>query len=206
MFKSALIIDAQVDFMRKDGALYVPGAEDVAETLNQYLESLSMENGYMGVVFTADSHDPEKYLASDEAKDFPPHCYMGTDGFDLAIEPQRVPSETQKFILNKGVFDMWQEGKLEVRPLAVIGEIVPVGGEQDRDEFFKNLLAAGVEEIEVSGVASDYCVKWAIQGLTARGFKVTVFDNLVAGISRDIHQVAKEDFIDEVEDGKLFVQ
>ncbi len=213
MYKSALIIDAQVDFMRKDGALYVPGAEDVVGTLNEYLGSLSMENGYFGVIFTADTHNPETYPDSDEAKGdpdngvpgFPPHCYMGTDGFDLAVEPQQVPAETQKFILNKGVFDMWHEIKLEVRPLAVIGEVAPVGGEQDRDEFFKNLHAAGVEEIEVSGVASDYCVKWAIQGLTARGFKVTVFDNLVAGIQRDIHQVAKEDFIDEVADGRLIV-
>ena len=205
MFKSALIIDAQVDFMKKDGALYVPGAEDVIEVINKYLESLSIENGYMGVVFTADTHDPETYPDSEEAKEFPPHCYMGTDGFDLAVEPQRVPGETQKYILNKGVFDMWHESTLEIRPLAVVGEIIPVGGEQDRDEFFKNLVAAGVEDIEVSGVASDYCVKWAIQGLLARGFRVTVYDNLVAGIGRDIHQVAKEDFIDEVADGKLMI-
>lgn len=203
MFKAAIIVDAQVDFMRDYGALYVPDAEDTIKIINEYLGSLSMENGYMGVLFTADTHDPDTYPKSEEAEMFPPHCYMGTDGFDLAVDPKLIPAETQKFIMNKGVFDMWYENSLEVRPLAVVNEVAPVGGEQDRDEFFNNLLAAGVEEIEVCGVATDYCVAWAIRGLTARGFKVTVYDNLVAGIERDIHQVAAEDFIDEVEDGKL---
>lgn len=205
MFKAALIIDPQVDFMKAEGALPVPGAEPVIDILNQYLESLTLENGYVGVVFTADTHDSEKYAESEEAKEFPPHCIMGTDGFDFAVEPQRVPEETQAFILNKGVFDMWQEQEIEVRPMSIVGRPAPVKGEQDRDEMFKNLLASGIEEVEVCGVASDYCVKWAIEGLLARGFKVTVYDNLVAGIARDIHQVAKEDFAEAVADGRLTI-
>ena len=52
----------------------------------------------------------------------------------------------------------------------------------------------GVEEVEVVGVAADYCVKWAVEGLVVRGFKVTLYDNLTAGIAQDIHEVVAENF------------
>ena len=202
MFKLAIVVDAQIDFMSPKGALYVPGAEKVVPVLDEYLGECKLENGYVGVLFTADTHDEETYPESAEAKGdpengipaFPPHCLRGTDGFDLAVKAKNVPGETPKFILNKGVFDMWQENEVEVRPFKVEGELVSYGGEKTREEFFEHLKTAGVEEIEVSGVASDYCVKWAIQGLLSRGFKVTVYDNLVAGIERDIHQVVNEEF------------
>lgn len=209
-FKIALVIDAQADFMDQSGALYVPDSEKIVPILNEYLSSLTLENGYMGVIFTADTHNEDTYPNSLEAKGdedagipgFPPHCYTGTDGFKFAVDPSKVPedengSKIPVMILNKGVFDMWQEEGLEVRPYKVHGEVVARGGEQDRDTFFKNLQMAGVEEVEVVGVAADYCVKWAIDGLLARGFKVTIYDNLTAGIERDIHQVVHDDFSGE---------
>ena len=201
-FKIAVIVDAQVDFMDPNGALFVPGADAVVPIIDEYLSSLTLENGYMGVVFTADTHDEKTYPDSleatgDEEKGipgFPPHCYQGTDGFAFAVKPQNVPEETQKFILNKGVFDMWEDPNVKVRPYRVTGEMVAYGGEQDREDFFNNIVAAGVDEVEVVGVAADYCVKWAVEGLLNRGFKVTLYDNLTAGIERDIHQVVEEDF------------
>lgn len=210
-FKIAVVVDAQVDFMDPNGALFVPGADIVVPIIDEYLSSLTLENGYMGVVFTADTHDEKTYPDSAEAKGdaekgisgFPPHCYQGTDGFALAVKPQNIPEETQKFMLNKGVFDMWEEQGIEVRPYRITGEIIAYGGEQDREDFFKNIISAGVDEVEVCGVASDFCIKWAISGLLARGFTVTVYDNLVAGIKRDIHQVAEEDFASYVGNGKL---
>ena len=204
-FKLALVIDAQEDFMDPTGALFVPGADDIIPTINSYLESLTLENGYVGVVFTADTHDEKTYPDSLEAKGdpengipaFPPHCYLGTDGFKLAVDPSKVPGETKRLILNKGVFDMWDEPELVLRPYVLEGEPVAYGGEQDRNEWFATLLANGIEEVEVVGVAADYCVKWAVDGLIARGFSVTLYDNLTAGIERDIHQVVAEDFANE---------
>jgi len=202
MFKLAIVIDGQVDFMVPQGALYVPGADQVTPVLNEYLKELTLENGYIGVLFTADTHDEETYPDSLEAKGdedkgipgFPPHCYKGTDGFDFAFEAKNVPTETPKFILNKGVFNMWEEQELIVRPYRIAGEMVAYGGEKTREDFFGDLISAGVEEVEVTGVAADYCVKWAIEGLISRGFKITLYDNLTAGIESDIHQVVEENF------------
>ena len=201
-FKLALVIDPQYDFMNPNGALFVPGSDAVVPILNEYLKSLTLENGYVGVVFTADTHDEETYPNSLEAKGdaangipgFPPHCYTGTDGFKFEVDPKLVPSETKKLILNKSVFNMWEESDLVLRPYAVEGEIKPVGGEQDRDAWFKNMKAMGIDEVEVTGVAADYCVKWAVEGLVARGFEVTLYDNLTAGISQNIREVVQENF------------
>ena len=84
-----------------------------------------------------------------------------------------------------------------LRPYVLEGEPVAYGGEQDRNEWFATLLANGVEEVEVVGVAADYCVKWAVDGLIARGFSVTLYDNLTAGIQRDINQVLVEEWANE---------
>ncbi len=207
MFKIAIIVDPQVDFMKEDGALYVDGAEPVVEIIDQYLESLTVENGYFGVLFTADTHDPESYPDSPEAEMFPPHCYIGTDGFDFAVDPAKVAMTADggvdRFILNKNKFNMWEQSGLEVRPFKVAGEPAAILGEQDRDAFFQNALNAGVDTIEVCGVTSDYCVKYAIEGLLARKFHVIVYDNLVKGIDREIDQVAKEEFAGALASGQL---
>jgi len=206
MPKIAVVIDAQYDFMKEDGALYVPGAESIIPTLDQYLESLTLENDYFSVLFTADSHTPEDYPGSAEAEEFPPHCYLGTDGFDFAVDPskvlQPVDGGVDRFILNKNVFNMWDQNELEVRPFKIAGEPIAIGGERTREEYFEPAMINGMD-VEVSGVASDYCVKWAIEGLLARKLHVIVYDNLVAGIQRDIHQVAREDFAGALASGQL---
>ena len=49
----------------------------------------------------------------------------------------------------------------------------------------------------VIGVAADYCVRWAIDGLVERGFRVIVPQALTRGIARPIEQVLAEDFARE---------
>ncbi|WP_309737069.1 hypothetical protein [Sphingomonas sp. SORGH_AS_0742] len=46
----------------------------------------------------------------------------------------------------------------------------------------------------VSGVATDFCVRWGIDGLLARGFNVSVPPRLTRGIVRQIKDVAVGDF------------
>ena len=71
------------------------------------------------------------------------------------------------------------------------------GVSADRDAFFRDLRARGVEDAVVIGVAADYCVRWAIDGLVERGFRVIVPQALTRGIARPIEQVLAEDFARE---------
>jgi len=87
------------------------------------------------------------------------------------------------------VFDMWAEPDVAI-------EAVATGEKVSRDAFFAELRTRGVAEVTVIGVAADYCVRWAIEGLVARGFAVDVPQGLTCGIARPIAQVVAEDFAD----------
>jgi nicotinamidase/pyrazinamidase len=82
---------------------------------------------------------------------------------------------------------MWEEPGLKVEPMH---GGVPV----DKGGFFRTLRERGVEEATVIGVAADFCVRWAIDGLVERGFRVIVPQALTRGIVRPIEQVLAEDF------------
>ncbi len=138
-----------------------------------------------GVLFTADTHVPDIYAGSEEAKQFPLHCAIGTSGWALVVDPGAIDPAIPRYRLEKGVFDMWAEPGLVL-------EAIDGGAAQDRDAFFAALLAAGVREVEVVGVAADYCVRWAVEGLLARGFRVTVPAALTRGIAQPVEAVARD--------------
>jgi nicotinamidase/pyrazinamidase len=186
MKKIVIVVDTQADFMNPDGALAVGGADALAGPMNAWLGALSPADT-AAVLFTFDTHFADTYPLSEEAKEFPIHCVRQTPGWHNVLDVSQVDLAIPTWRLEKGVFAMWQEEGLTVEP---IGGGTPV----DRDAFFLDLKAAGVEEAVVIGVAADYCVRWAIDGLVERGFRVTVPKALTRGIARPIDQVLAEDF------------
>jgi len=183
-----IVIDTQRDFMAADGALSVAGAEALVPAAERFLAGLRPAET-AGVLFTYDTHETEVYAASPEAEQFPPHCLKGTPGWANMLDPALVHPAIPVYRLEKGVFDMWAEPALALRD-----ERGPEAPPLPRDCFFEQLKAKGVTEVTVIGVAADYCVKWAVEGLLARGFDVTVPESLTRGIVRQIRTVADEDF------------
>jgi nicotinamidase/pyrazinamidase len=175
----AVVVDAQRDFMLPGGALYVAGAEACIPKIESALAALDPAD-VVGVLITQDTHDPDTYPASEEARQFPPHCLRGTEGWKLAVG---LPTQLPVLSLEKGVFGMWEEPHVQVGPT---GWSVP------RDHFFDALRLGGVEEIVLMGVASDYCVRFALEGLVERGFRVTVPPGTTRGIAAGIEAVAAE--------------
>lgn len=209
MFKLAVVLDMQNDFVTPDGAVYVPNSQEIVPTLNEYLSCTSFENGYVGVVFPVVTHKKDEYHATAFAKenpDFPPHCFQGTEGFNVAIDPSVMPEKTRRFILNRPSTDMWLEGEYTVRPYKISGEFISHGGETPRDEFFHKILSTGVDEVELSGVANEYNINQAIKGFINRDFTVRIYDNLVAGYEKDIHQIAEENFKTFLDEGQLIIE
>lgn len=179
-----IVVDMQRDFVAADGALPVPGAGDIVAPMQDWLAGLRPEETE-GVLFTFDTHVPEIYAASEEAKQFPPHCVKGTPGWQLVVDPGAVDPAIPTWRLEKGVFDMWAEEGIGV---------APIDGDRlrSRNRFFGDLARAGIEEVTVVGVAADYCVRWAVEGLLERAFNVTVPSTLTRGIERQIDRVAVE--------------
>ena len=183
-----IVVDTQRDFMAEDGALSVPGAAALAEPMAAWLGALRAEET-AAVLFTYDTHTPAAYAGSAEAAEFPPHCVAGTAGWENLLDPATIDPAIPVFGLEKGVFAMWQEDGLFVRDARD-----PAGLAIPREAFFEGLQAAGVSEATVIGVAADYCVRLAVEGLVARGFTVTVPAALTRGIARQIERVVAEDF------------
>jgi len=182
-----IVVDTQWDFMHPKGALAVEGADALIPAAEAFLRGLRPEET-AGLLFTFDTHVPEVYAASAEAEQFPPHCVRGSEGWANALDPALVHGAIPLYRLEKGVFDMWAEDGLFVEDARGSGERF------ERDAFFEALKADGVTEVTVIGVAADYCVRWAVEGLLARGFDVTVPEGLTRGIARQIRAVAAEDF------------
>lgn len=183
-----VVVDTQYDFMAADGALSVAGADSLVEPMRAYLSGLEPERT-AGVLFTFDTHVPEIYATSEEAAMFPAHCVKGTPGWANLLDPALVERAIPAWRIEKPVFDMWAEDGLLIEDAR--GDAMPP---VPREIFFDRLRDAGVRRVTVIGVAADYCVRWAVAGLVARGFEVVVPVSLTRGIARQIETVLAEDF------------
>ena len=158
-------VDTQSDFMRADGKLYVPDAEQIIPNLTR-LTKAAHQHG-IRIVASADDHVPGHRELSDSPdfkETFPPHCMRGTAGQrkipetaladPLVIEPdprpaaeltERVRRHAGDILFHKQWFDVFTNPNAE-----------PV------------VRALDPERIVVYGVALDVCNKYAIEGLLQR--------------------------------------
>jgi nicotinamidase/pyrazinamidase len=188
MARFVIVVDTQWDFMAEGGALSVAGAAALVEPMQRWLSAL-VPSETAGVLFTFDTHFRETYAASPEAQLFPIHCVRGTEGWANMLDVASIDPAIPAWRIEKGVFDMWAEPGIAIED-ARDATRPPIA----RDTFFKDLAAAGVTDVSVIGVAADYCVRWAVEGLIARDFAVTVPADLTRGIERQIDVVAADDF------------
>ncbi|WP_205249391.1 hypothetical protein, partial [Escherichia coli] len=70
-----------------------------------------------GVLFTYDTHLPEVYAQSEEAKQFPPHCEKYTKGWELVVSTNLKDALIPVYTLQKSVFAMWEEDGIALRRL-----------------------------------------------------------------------------------------
>lgn len=191
MKRIAVVVDFQNDFVKPDGKLPVPSASALIDPVNRYLRSLDPVV-YVGALFTFDTHPREGWSETDEGKIFPPHCIQGEPGWDLACDPYEVPAGVPLFDLKKPVFDMWANPELPIGRLRSYDEAA--GTPWTLVEMFTSWFLPAHHEIDVLGVASDYCVKDAVLGFIKFNYRIRILPHLMAGIQQDIYQVTNECF------------
>ena len=169
MSKALFIVDVQNDFT-EGGALAVTGGDAVAAGISRYLTEHAAE--YALIVASRDWHDADSdngghfHPEPDFIDSWPVHCVAGTDGaqYDPEFETDAVTHH-----LKKG----------QGAPAYSLFE-----GVTDNGETATQLLDAhGVLEVDIVGIATDYCVRASALDAIEVGRRVRIFTDLVAGVA-----------------------
>ena len=185
-------VDTQYDFMKADGRLYVPDAEQLIPNLKK-LTDYAHGHGIC-ILASADDHvreDPEISVAPDFTETFPPHCLRGTPGQrkipettlrnPLVIEPEpQDPATLAALVRNHHGDILFHKHRFDV---FTNPNVLPV------------LDALNPHDIVLYGVALDVCDKYAIEGLLQHRPKVRLFavTDAMKPIDRDVGaQLLKE--------------
>jgi nicotinamidase/pyrazinamidase len=176
MTRALFIVDVQNDFTER-GALGVVGGDEVAARISDYLAAHA--DDYEIVVASRDWHHGDDdngghFSATPDFVDtWPVHCVGGTYGadYDDVFDTTRVTHH-----LKKG------QGK----PAYSLFEGVGDDGRTAADL----LDAHGIRDIDVVGIATDYCVRASALDALAAGRRVRVFTDLVAGVHPDSSSAA----------------
>ena len=171
-------IDTQHDFIDADGRLSVPNAESLVDALAR-LTAFAESEG-IPILASADAHLP----GDPEFAQFPPHCLAGSEGqrklsATLLEEPVVVPAsgeglpaeQPRQTVVEKVTFSMFSNPAVD----AYLSRFAP-------------------EKAVVYGVATDYCVRRAVEGLVERGIPVTVVTDAIAGVTAEGSRLALEAF------------
>lgn len=170
MAKALIAVDLQNDFYEK-GALAVPNASEINEQVNKLLES----DKYKVIVASQDWH-PASHLSfasnhqlepftpySDEQGLgpvlWPDHCVELTKGAEFNSE---IKTKEFDYILRKGTAE----------------EVDSYSAFQDNDGTDLGLAgllkSLKVKEVDIVGLAFDYCVKYTALDSAKNGFKTSV--------------------------------
>ena len=171
MTRALFIIDVQNDFT-EGGALGVDGGAAVAARITEFLTAHS--DDYDNVFASRDWHDPDNdnggHFATTTEPDFvttwPVHCVAETPGADYhpAFDTELVTEHIRK---GQGV------------PAYSIFE-----GTSAKGVGLSELLdERGVIDVDIVGIATDYCVRASALDALAHGRHVRIFTDLIAGVN-----------------------
>lgn len=179
MTKALLIVDVQNDFC-EGGSLAVAGGAAVAEKITNYLKAHPSK--YDLIIASRDWHDAGNdngghFAAHGEAPDFvntwPAHCVSGTSGADYHpnLDVSLIQVHVEKG-MGKPSYSAFEGVTRDGRPIADV------------------LSAAGVDELDVVGIATDYCVLASSLDARKAGLSVQVLTKMCAGITAESTEVA----------------
>ena len=165
--------------MLPGGKLYVPGAEKIIANINRLVEAVRQDRVFL--ISSADAHSPEDA----ELREWPPHCMKGSSGADLlpeACAARRlvIPNEAG-FLLPEdfsGVQQViFQKNQLDVFTNPHADTVLGRMKEPNSTGFAAN------PEFIVFGVATEYCVRCAADGLLRRGSRVAVVTDAIKALN-----------------------
>jgi nicotinamidase/pyrazinamidase len=164
--RALLIVDVQNDFC-EGGSLAVAGGAAVARAITKFLASPAAAR-YDHIVASQDYHiDPGSHFSGepDFVTTWPTHCVAGTAGAEF--HPDFDASRVE---------EVFRKGRHSAAYSAFEG--VSESGES----LLAWLSKRGVKDLDVVGIATDYCVRATAADAAAAGFVTTVPLGLTVGV------------------------
>ena len=174
--RALIIADVQNDFC-EGGSLAVAGGAAVAGAISEHVAGGYHE--YAHVVATKDFHvDPGSHFSDhpDYVTSWPPHCVAGTTGADFYPD---LDTRVVEAVFYKGAHAAAYSG---------------FEGVDDSGTSLADWLRGhDVDEVDVVGIATDYCVHATAADAARAGFGTRVLLDLTAGIAPESIARAIED-------------
>jgi nicotinamidase/pyrazinamidase len=172
MTRALIVVDVQNDFC-EGGSLPVSGgaqaAHDIATLLHHWTARDPEAPDYAHVVATKDHHiDPGAHWSRepDFAESWPVHCRVGTDG--EAFHPNLDPQPFDAIFLKGEHAAAYSGFEGRTTSGAVLGDWL-------RDHE--------VEDVDVCGIATDYCVLQTALDAVREGFRTRLLSELCAAVA-----------------------
>ncbi|MGC1453419.1 MAG: isochorismatase family cysteine hydrolase [Candidatus Sulfotelmatobacter sp.] len=166
-------VDVQADFMLPGGHLYVPGAEMLLPNIRRLTDAARQGRVFLVSHGCFHTHDDPEF------KVFPPHCVKGTAGAELVPDALteavlRVPNDADAKLPED--FSGFQQILLEKQTLNIFES-------RHADALVQRLGSRA--EFVVFGVVTEYCVRFAVKGLLARGRRVAVVQDAIETLKQE---------------------
>ena len=151
--QALIVVDVQNDFC-PGGTLAVPHGDEVVAPLNKLIDEF-LERGDP-VYKSRDWHPPTTRHFAAYGGTWPVHCVQNTKGAEFHPALRNDPRIK---VISKGLGD------------------TDCYSAFDETELGSELKKAGVEEVVVGGLATDYCVMNTVLGAIQRGYKVKAVED-----------------------------
>jgi nicotinamidase-related amidase len=177
--RALIVVDVQNDFV-EGGSLGVAGGHEVASRISAHLAAHAGD--YAVIAASRDWHDPDSLNGGhfhepgtdpDYVTTWPAHCVSTGPGSDYAPE---LVTDAVTHHVRKG--------------MGVPAYSAFEGVTDDGAVLADVLRAAGVTEVDVVGIATDYCVRATSLDARREGFAVRVLDGLHAGVAPESSEAA----------------
>jgi nicotinamidase/pyrazinamidase len=179
MARALIVVDVQNDFCEGGSLPVAGGAEvafDIGALLHRWVQKSPDAPAYDVVVASKDHHiDPRTHWdrEPDFRESWPVHCKVGTDG--EAFHPNLDPQPFDAIFL---------KGNHEAAYSAFEGRNL------DGVRLADWLRERAVEEIDICGIATDYCVLQTALDAVKEGLSTTVLLDLCAGVAPETSTAA----------------
>jgi nicotinamidase/pyrazinamidase len=172
MKRALLVVDVQNDFC-EGGSLAVQGGAEVAYKIGALLHHWTEQDpkapDYAVAVATQDHHvDPGDHFSvrPDHVHTWPRHCVVGTDG--VALHPNLDPQPFAA-VFRKGEYAAAYSGF--------------EGRDTDGSLLADWLRSQAITDVDVCGLATDYCVRATALDAVKEGFTVRLLTGLCAAVN-----------------------